>query len=93
MSVVQVGSQLTITFDFTFLGETFHAPASTGTINATGFFTPSGDGSTISGSTDECGTVETLEGTLTFSGNTARYVEIVTTQHCGYLSASATLYR
>ena len=93
MSVVQVGSQLTITVDLTVLGETFHAPAYTGTINATGFFTPRGDGSAISGSTDECGTVKTLRSTLTFSGNTARYVEIITSQHCGNLSASATLSR
>ena len=93
MSVVQVGSQLTITAEITFLGETFHAPAITGTINATGFFTPRGDGSAISGSTDECGTVNTLRSTLTFSGNTAHYVEIITTQHCGNLSASATLSR
>ena len=92
-TAAQTKSEHFLTFEITFLGETFHAPAYTGTINATGFFTPRGDGSALSGSTDECGTVKTLRSTLTFSGNTARYVEITTSQHCGNLSASATLYR
>ena len=47
MSVAQVGSQLTITFDATFLGETLQLPAVTGTINATGFFAATGGGSVI----------------------------------------------
>ena len=93
MSVVQVGSQLTITFEITFLGETLQLPAVTGTINATGFVTATGGGSVPSGSSDECGTFNTTSSTLTFSGNTARLVETLTTQYCGDVWVSATLYR
>ena len=92
MSVVQVGSQLTITGEITFPGETFQLPALTGTINATGFFTATGGGVT-SASSDECGTANATSSTLTFSGNTARLVETLTTQYCGNLSVSATLSR
>ena len=92
MSVVQVGSQLTITGEITFPGETFQLPALTGTINATGFFTATGGGVT-SASSDECGTANATSSTLTFSGNTARLVETLTTQYCGDVWVSATLYR
>ena len=93
LSVVQAGSQLTITSEITFLGETLQLPAVTGTINATGFFTATGGGGVTSESSGECGTFTTTSSTLTFSGNSARYVETVTTQYCGSLSLAATLFR
>lgn len=93
MNVVQAGAQLTITGSITLLGQTVPLPAFTGTVNSTGFFTASGTG--FSGAVDDatCGLVSTANATLTFSGNTARYVENTTTDFCGNWAFSGTLTR
>ena len=92
MTVVQSGSQLTITGYASFAGEIIQLPAVTGNINQTGFFTAtSGFASDIDDPT--CGHITTTSSTLTFSGNTARYVETATSSFCGNISISGTLTR
>ena len=93
MTVVQAGSQLTITGSLTFSGATFQITAVTGTINRTGFFTPSRRSFTNRVSDPTCGTITPVDASLTFAGNTARYVENATTTFCGTLQLSGTLRR
>ena len=54
-NVAQAGAQLTITGSTTFLGETAQLPAITGTINATGFFTPTSGGVAGAVNDPDCG--------------------------------------
>ena len=92
MTVVQSGAQLTITWSALFAGETVQLPAITGNINQTGFFTAT---SGFSSNIDDpnCGRITTTSSILTFSGNTARYVETATSSFCGNISISGTLTR
>ncbi len=91
--VVQSGSQLTITGALTVEGTTINLPAVTGVVNETGFFTATGGG--VGGSVDDpsCGLITPISTSLTFSGNTARYVENDNTQFCGQWAFSGTLTR
>ena len=93
MTVVQAGAQLTITGSVAFSGATFQITAVTGTINRTGFFTPSRRSFTNRVTDPTCGTITPVDASLTFAGNTARYVENSTTDFCGPLQLSGTLRR
>ena len=92
MTVVQVGSQLTITGSTTFAGSTIPSQAVTGTINATGLVTITSP-RPPSVQSQNCGTIASAGSTLTFSGNTVRFVDDFTTTYCGNWRASGTLRR
>ena len=94
LTVAQSGSQLTITASATIpsLGLTFNAPAVTGTINASGFFTQTSPRLSLPPD-PTCGTFTTVSESLTFSGNTVRHVEIFDTARCGLWEFSGTLTR
>ena len=91
--MVQSGSQLTITGTLAVEGNTINLTAVTGVVNETGFFTATGGG--VGGSVDDptCGLITNISTSLTFSGNTARYVENDNTQFCGQWAFSGTLDR
>ncbi len=91
MTVEQAGSQLTITGSFTVFEEIFDLPVSTGTVNENGVFTSSRVVIAESLDDGDCGSVTNTSSSLTFSGNTARYVENATTESCGTWMASGTL--
>ena len=89
MTVVQSGSQLTIATSILTGGETTLLPAVTGTVNATGFLTlVTGGATTVTDPT--CGLITATSASLTFSGNTARFVSNVSTAFCGDWSFSGT---
>jgi len=92
MVVVQVGAQVTITGTWTLAGVTNAFGATTGTVNATGFYTPA---SPVGGSSFDptCGTVRVLDVSYTFVGNTLQYVEHDSTQNCGNWAITGTLTR
>ena len=93
MTVVQAGSQLTITGTITVDGTPSEIAAITGTVNATGFFTATGGGSSLGEDDSTCGTLTPTAFTITFSGNTLRWVEQVGTSLCGNVELSGTLTR
>ena len=93
MTVVQAGAQLTITGSVTVSGATVQIRAVTGTINSTGYFTPMRRSFTDRVTDPTCGTITPVDASLTFAGNTARYVENATTTFCGALQFSGTLRR
>jgi len=92
MVVVQAGSQVTITHTWTIsTTQVLNFPAITGTVNATGFFTPA---SSFPSSVDPlCGTVTPVSSSTTFSGNTVQYIENDSTQRCGNWTFTGTLTR
>ena len=91
---VQSGSQVTITATLTIDGVALNLAAVTGNINATGYFTATAGGSSSDSVYDQtCGYVTPTGTSLTFSGNTARFVETATTDYCGNWNFSGTLYR
>ena len=92
MTVVQAGTQLTLTAVLTFDGVTLHAPAITGTINSAGFFTQT---SAVEPPVMDptCGTVTPTDFSLNFSGNTARLIERAKTTECGNWEFSGILTR
>jgi hypothetical protein len=83
MVVAQAGSQLTVTGTLTFNGQTFPMTAVTGNVNATGFFTATSGGAASIPNDPNCGTIRAIDASLTFSGNTAQYVEHDSSQYCG----------
>ena len=94
VNVVQAGSQITITGSTTTSsGTTSGFAAITGTVDATGFFTLTGGGDDGSGEDSNCGTSSPTAYTITFSGNTLRYLEEVGTTLCGVVEISGTLTR
>lgn len=94
MVVVQAGSQATINGALTLGARTEPFAAFTGNVNATGFFTATGGGAgTRNTFSPTCGLVTFTDASLTFSGNTARYVEHDATQNCGTWTFSGTLTR
>lgn len=91
--VAQAGAQLTISGSITFLGETVQLPAPiTGTINATGFFTPT-SGWVEEVNDPDCGRVTSTSASITFSGRTMRLVETASTDFCGNFELSGSLNR
>ena len=93
MTVVQAGSQLTISGSLTFSGATVQITAVTGTINRTGFFAPARRSFTNRVTDPTCGAITPVDASLTFAGTTARYVENATTAFCGTWQFSGTLRR
>ena len=92
MTVVQAGAQLTITGSFILAGATLPSRAVTGTINATGFVTIT-SAPPPNSTNPTCGTIAAARSSLTFSGNTVRFVDDFTSTYCGNLRASGTLTR
>ena len=93
MNVVQSGAQVTITGSISFSFHMSEVPAITGTINQTGFFTPTAGGTTLTGEDPNCGEITSAASTITFSGRQMRIVETVGTQLCGSIELAGTLTR
>ena len=93
LTVVQVGSQLTLTGFVSLSGQIIQIPAVTGNVNQTGFVTATAGGAASNVNDPTCGTISGVSTTLTFAGNTARYIEIATTQFCGTWTISGFLTR
>ena len=95
ITVVQAGPQLTISGSISILEETSALQAVTGTVNETGLVTfppdsvihivPIGD--------DTCGTLTLASTMLTFSGNTARFLQTANIDGCGNVEIVGTLTR
>ena len=93
LSVVQSGTEITVSGDITLGAITSAMPALTGTINRTGFFSYSGLGLTDSYYDTQCGTVTGTSLTIAFTGDTMRYQEAGSSTSCGTYDVSATLRR
>lgn len=99
ITATQAGSQVTLTGSLTLSGQTLELPAVTGTVSATGFFTATGGGFYEDAARDPtCGRITTTSSTLVFSvsgqsASSLRYQETATTDYCGNLQISGTLYR
>ena len=78
--VAQAGAQLTITGSITFLGETAQLPAITGTINATGFFTPTSGGVAGAVNDPDCGRITPASASITFSGERLSRISVATSK-------------
>ena len=92
ITAVQSGAQITLTAVITFGELTQQAPAITGTINETGFFTQTSTPRPPALKT-RCGTITTTGISINFSGNTLRYLETATTDLCGDWQITGTLTR
>ena len=93
MVVAQVGSQLTITGTVSRGSQPLPLTPLTGHVNAIGFFSATSGGVASSFFGPDCGTVRTVGVSLTFSGNTAEYVERDSGQFCGGWKFLGTLRR
>ena len=96
ITVVQAGAQLTISGSIAIFDETSALEAVTGTVDATGRVTFPPDSvinaAPIPMGDDTCGTI-TPATMLTFSGNTARFLQTATSDDCGDLEIVGTLTR
>ena len=96
LTVVQAGAQLTISGSISIFDETSALEAVTGTVDATGRVTFPPDSvvnaAPIPMGDDTCGTF-TPATMLTFSGNTARFLQTATSDDCGNLEIVGTLTR
>jgi hypothetical protein len=90
MNVIQAGSQLTITGTMVVDAKNVPLTAMTGNVNASGYFTPTSGGASSSYDST-CGNARLVDGSLTFSGNSAQYVERDATDFCGSWILSGTL--
>ena len=98
MTVVQSGSQLTITGSWSFTGGPLDGvtrafSAITGNVNATGFFTATGGGGAGRQLDPNCGLFTATSSTFAFSGNTVLFDETAITASCGTWLLSGTLTR
>ena len=97
ITVVQAGAQLTITGSTTILDETSALEAVTGTVDDTGRVTFPPDSvvnaAPIPMGDDTCGTITRAPTMLTFSGNTARFLQTASSAGCGNVEIVATLTR
>ena len=94
MTVVQAGAQLTLTGSISIFEETSELPAITGTVNETGLVTfPPSTFVNTPGTGDTCGTITPARAMLTFSGNTARFLQTASSDVCGNLEVLGTLTR
>ena len=95
--VVQAGAQLTITGSVSIFDETSALEAVTGTVDATGRVTFPPDSiinaAPIPMGDDTCGTITPAPTMLTFSGNTARFLQTATSDDCGTVEIVGTLTR
>ena len=94
MTVVQAWAQLTLTGSISIFEETSELPAITGTVNETGLVTfPPSTFVDTPGTGDTCGTITPARAMLTFSGNTARFLQTASSDVCGNLEVLGTLTR
>ena len=97
LTVVQAGAQLTITGSVSIFDETSALEAVTGTVDATGRVTFPPDSiinaAPIPMGDDTCGTITPAPTMLTFSGNTARFLQTATSDDCGTVEIVGTLTR
>ena len=97
LTVVQAGAQLTITGSVSIFDETSALEAVTGTVNDTGLVTFPPDSvvnaAPIPIGDDTCGTITPAPTMLTFSGNTARFLQTATSDGCGNVEIVGTLMR
>ena len=95
ITVVQAGAQLTITGSRSIFEETSALPAVTGTVNETGLvtFPPDSIIDAVPIDDDTCGTITRAPTMLTFSGNTARFLQTASSDGCGNVEVLGTLTR
>ena len=97
LTVVQAGAQLTITGSVSIFDETSALEAVTGTVDDTGRVTFPPDSvvnaAPIPIGDDTCGTITRAPTMLTFSGNTARFLQTATSDDCGNVEIVGTLTR
>ena len=95
ITVVQAGAQLTISGSISIFEETSALEAVTGTVNDTGLvtFPPDSVVNAVPMGDDTCGTITPAPTMLTFSGNTARFLQTATSDDCGNVEIVGTLTR
>ena len=97
ITVVQAGAQLTITGAIAIFDETSALDTVTGTVDDTGRVTFPPDSiinaAPIPMGDDTCGTITPAPTMLTFSGNTARFLQTATSDDCGNVEIVGTLTR
>ena len=95
ITVVQAGAQLTITGSISIFEETNALEAVTGTVNETGLvtFPPDSLVNAVLPDDDTCGTITPAPAMLTFSGNTARFLQTASSDGCGNVEVLGTLTR
>ena len=95
ITVVQAGAQLTITGSISIFEETNALQAVTGTVNETGLvtFPPDSLVNAVLPDDDTCGTITPAPAMLTFSGNTARFLQTASSDGCGNVEVLGTLTR
>ena len=97
ITVVQAGAQLTITGAIAIFDETSALDTVTGTVDNTGRVTFPPDSiinaAPIPMGDDTCGTITPAPTMLTFSGNTARFLQTATSDDCGNVEIVGTLTR
>ena len=95
ITVVQAGAQLTITGSISIFEETNALQAVTGTVNETGLVTFPSDSlvNAVPLDDDTCGTITQAPAMLTFSGNTARFLQTASSDGCGNVEVLGTLTR
>ena len=94
ITVAQAGAQLTITGSISIFEETNALEAVTGTVNETGLVTFPPDSLVNAVPMDDtCGTITPAPTMLTFSGNTARFLQTANSDGCGNFEVLGTLTR
>ena len=97
ITVVQAGAQLTISGSISIFEETSALDTVTGTVDDTGRVTFPPDSiinaAPIPMGDDPCGTITPAPTMLTFSGNTARFLQTATSDDCGTVEIVGTLTR
>ena len=95
ITVVQAGAQLTITGSISIVEETTALEAVPGTVNETGLvtFPPDSLINAVPLGDDTCGTLTQAPTTLSFSGNTARFLQAASIDGCGTVEIVGTLTR
>ena len=97
LTVVQAGAQLTITGSVAIFDETSALETVTGTVDDAGRVTFPPDSiinaAPIPMGDDTCGAITPAPTRLTFSGNTARFLQTATSDDCGNVEIVGTLTR
>ena len=95
ITVVQAGAQLTITGSISIFEETNALEAVTGTVSETGLvtFPPDSLANAVPLDDDTCGTIAPAPTMLTFSGDTARFLQTASSDRCGNIEIVGTLTR
>ena len=89
------GAQLTISGSISIFDETNALDTVTGTVDETGLvtFPPDSVVNAVPMGDDTCGTITPAPTMLTFSGNTARFLQTATSDDCGNVEIVGTLTR